>query len=83
MWREAAPVKLPFSWPNSSLSISSAGTAAQFRVTNGPPLRGLRSCSARAINSLPVPVSPRMQTRVSLAATRSTCAITRCMRSPE
>ena len=45
--------------------------------------RGLRSCSARAISSLPVPVSPRMQTRVSLAATRSTCAMTRRMASPE
>src|ERR1039458_8381896 len=53
----------------SLLSISSPGTAAQLRVTNGPALRWLRSCSARAISSLPVPVSPRMQTRVSLAAT--------------
>ena len=82
MWRVAAPVNAPFSWPNSSDSISSAGTAAQFSVTNGPSRRGLRSCSARAISSLPVPVSPRMQTRVSLAATRSTCAITRRMASP-
>src|ERR1017187_9881527 len=81
-WREAAPVKLPFSWPNSSLSINSAGTAAQFKVTNGPPLRGLRSCRARAMSSLRVPVSPRMQTGVSLAATRSTCAMTSFMRSP-
>ena len=43
---------------------------------NGPACRGLFSCSVRAINSFPVPVSPRMQTRVSLAATCSTCAIT-------
>ena len=55
----AAPVKEPFSWPNSSDSISSAGTAAQFSVTKGPSRRGLRSCSARAISSLPVPVSPQ------------------------
>ena len=31
----AAPVKAPFSWPNSSLSSSSAGSAAQFTFTNG------------------------------------------------
>ena len=71
----AAPVNAPFSWPNNSDSISSAGTAAQFRVTNGPARRALCSCSVRATSSLPVPVSPRMQTRVSLAATRRTCAI--------
>ena len=58
-WRAAAPVNEPFSWPNSSDSISSAGTAAQFRVTNGPPWRGLCSCSVRATSSLPVPVSPQ------------------------
>ena len=34
-----APVKAPFSWPNSSLSISSSGIAAQFTATNGPPAR--------------------------------------------
>ena len=72
----------PFSWPNSSDSINSAGTAAQFKVTNGPEARGLRSWIVRATSSLPVPVSPRMQTRDSLAATRSSCAITRRMASP-
>ncbi len=83
MCREAAPVNDPFSCPNNSDSISSPGTAAQFSVTNGPSRRGLRWCSARAISSFPVPVSPMMQTRASLAATRSTCAITRRMASPE
>src|SRR6184192_3821167 len=39
-WREAAPVNEPFSWPKSSDSISSAGTAAQFRVMNGWARRG-------------------------------------------
>ncbi len=76
MCRAAAPVNEPFSWPNSSDSISSAGTAAQLSETKGADCRGLFSCSVRAISSLPVPVSPRMQTRVSLAATCSTCAIT-------
>ena len=31
----AAPVKAPFSWPKSSLSRSSAGSAAQLTFTNG------------------------------------------------
>jgi hypothetical protein len=31
----AAPVNAPFSWPNSSLSSSSAGSAAQLTYTNG------------------------------------------------
>ena len=39
----AAPVNEPFSWPNNSLSISSAGTAAQLSVTNGPLARWLLS----------------------------------------
>ena len=30
-----APVKLPLRWPNSSLSISSSGIAAQFTSMNG------------------------------------------------
>src|SRR5437899_4982355 len=33
-WRPAAPVNEPFSWPKSSDSINSAGTAAQFSVIN-------------------------------------------------
>ncbi len=36
-----APVKEPFSWPNSSLSSSVSVKAAQLRQTNGPSLRGL------------------------------------------
>ena len=32
----SAPVKAPRSWPNSSLSISSSGMAAQLTATNGP-----------------------------------------------
>ena len=31
----AAPVNAPFSWPNSSLSSRSSGSAAQFTLTNG------------------------------------------------
>ena len=52
------------------------GNRGAIQRDKGSARRGLFSCSVRAINSLPVPVSPRMQTRVSLAATCSTCAIT-------
>ena len=34
--RAIAPVKAPFSWPNSSLSSSVSVRAAQFMATNGP-----------------------------------------------
>ena len=54
----SAPVKAPFSWPNSSLSISSSGIAAQFTSTNGPSARRLCAWIARATSSLPVPFSP-------------------------
>ena len=36
----AAPVKAPFSWPKSSLSRSSAGSAAQLTLTKGLSRRG-------------------------------------------
>jgi DNA-binding NtrC family response regulator len=63
-----APVKEPFSWPNSSLSINSCGMAAQLSLTKGWPLRRLFSWMARATSSLPVPFSPVMSTRPSLGA---------------
>ena len=44
--------------------------AAQFSFTKVRPLRGLRSCTARAINSLPVPVSPQIRTVESVGANR-------------
>ena len=36
----AAPVKAPFSWPNSSLSSRVSGIAAQLTLTSGPDARG-------------------------------------------
>src|ERR1022692_3050533 len=39
--------------------------------------RGLMRWMARAINSLPVPVSPRIKTVASVGATTSTCPIIR------
>ncbi|MGF6664722.1 hypothetical protein QF000_006390 [Paraburkholderia atlantica] len=69
-----APVKLPFSWPNSSASISSSGIAPQFTATNAPSLRPLRSWMVRAISSLPVPDSPMISAVASVSATRSICS---------
>ena len=37
-----APVKAPFSWPNSSLSMRFEGSVAQFTFTNARSLRGLK-----------------------------------------
>ena len=45
--------------------------ATQSRVTSGPSCRGLAKCTARAMSSLPVPLSPSMQTLESPAATFS------------
>ena len=62
-------MKAPFSWPNSSLSSSSAGMAAQLSLTNGLSLRWLFSKRLVATSSLPVPLSPRMSTVESVGAT--------------
>ena len=68
--RASAPVKAPFSWPNSSLSSSSRLIAAQFTATNGRAApRGCGSWSACATSSLPVPISPRISTVRSVSAT--------------
>ncbi len=64
--RSEAPVKAPFSWPNSSLSISVSGSAAQLMATNGPCRRVLSACSERATSSLPVPLSPVIRTHARL-----------------
>src|SRR5207302_1232560 len=72
-----APVKAPFVWPNSSDSIRSLGNAAQLILIHGPSRRWLRSCSALAISSLPVPLSPTMRTLASASATDATVSSTR------
>src|SRR4029450_2406972 len=51
------PVTAPFSWPNSSDSISSSGIAAQFTSTNGASARRLRAWIWRATSSVPVALS--------------------------
>ena len=67
--RAAAPVNAPFSWPNSSLSISSVGMAAQLTLTNGPDANGLSRWMCAASSSLPVPDSPSRSTPASDRAT--------------
>ena len=71
-----AEVKAPRSWPNSSLSISSEGMAAQFTSTKGKAERALLAWSQRATSSLPVPFSPVMSTRASDGATLSISCLT-------
>ena len=71
--RAFAPVKAPFSYPKSSLSSSSSGSAAQLTLTNGPFERYERACTARATISLPTPLSPSISTvALSVAAMRAT-----------
>ena len=65
-WSRWAPVKAPFTWPNSSDSRSVSVSAPQLSATNGWPRRGLRAWSARATSSLPVPDSPVTSTVAAL-----------------
>jgi hypothetical protein len=60
--RRQAPVNAPFSWPNSSLSMSCSGIAAQLTGMNGIRARGESEWIVRATTSLPTPVSPRIRT---------------------
>ncbi len=64
-----APVKAPFSWPNSSLSRRVSVRAAQLIATNGLLRRGLLKWIAFAISSLPVPLSPVVNIVVLVCAT--------------
>jgi hypothetical protein len=41
-WAALAPVKEPFSWPNSSLYSSPSAMAAQLTARKGRAARGLR-----------------------------------------
>jgi len=73
---ESAPVKAPFSWPNSSLSISVSGIAPQLTLIKGPSLRWEDLWMALAITSLPAPVSPIKRTGLESGATWRTKSIT-------
>ena len=74
--RLTAPVNAPCSWPKSSESISSAGIAPQFTRRNGPLRNGECSWIARAMISLPVPVSPKSKTGAALRDTMRARVIT-------
>ena len=50
--RLMAPVKAPFSWPNSSVSSSVSASAPQLTLTNGP---GRRAASAGGSRARPAP----------------------------
>ena len=76
-----APVKAPRAWPNSSLSIRSRGIAPQSTTTNGRGPRGPSSWIASATSSLPVPVSPWINTVAVDSATRVIWANNRRMAS--
>ncbi len=71
-----APVKEPFSCPNSSLSISSSGMAAQLTCTKASSLRRLLRWMARATSSFPTPLSPVMSTVAFVGAARRTASHT-------
>ena len=77
--RSAAPVKAPFSWPNSSDSSSVSGSAAQLTAMKALPRRGERSWSARATSSLPVPDSPWISTVLETGAICSILTSTSCI----
>src|SRR5437773_1558118 len=66
-----APVKAPRTCPKSSLSSSVSVRPPQSTATNGRLRRGLFWWMARAISSLPVPLSPRMSTVLRPGATRA------------
>ena len=59
--------------------MSASGRAPQLTTTKGPAWRSERSWSARAMRSLPVPLSPVMSTVVREVATLSTSSATRRM----
>ena len=73
----AAPVKAPFTWPNSSDSNRLSAVAPRSTETIGwSPRRDWRWIS-RATSSLPVPFSPRIRTLASVGAARSISEQTR------
>ena len=72
-----APVKLPFSWPNRMDSTRFSGIAPQFTATNGLPARSDEPCTARAMTSLPTPLSPVIRIGIEDLAARSPSRLTR------
>jgi len=69
LFMRSAPVKAPFSYPNSSLSRRVSGSAPQLTAMKGLYFRELLVWMALATSSLPVPVSPLMKTVALVSAT--------------
>ena len=65
----SAPVKAPFSCPNSMEGARSRGRMLQLTATNGIPTRPLFSWMLWATDSLPVPLAPSISTDMSEGAT--------------
>src|SRR3989304_3530824 len=80
MW---APVKAPFSWPKSSLSMRFPGMAPQFMGMKGLFFLTLWEWIAMAMSSFPVPLSPAMRTETSVVATLLTVVKIPCIFSLE
>ena len=70
-WSATAPVKAPFSCPNSVLSSRLSAMAPQFTLIMSAAARGLDSWTKRARTSLPAPVSAIKRTGSALRATRA------------
>jgi hypothetical protein len=66
-----APVNDPLVWPKSSLSSRVSGSAPQLIERNGPSARCERLWMYRATTSLPVPLSPWINTVDPVGATTS------------
>ena len=75
-----APVKAPRSWPKSSLSSRFSGIAPQLIDRKRRVERGLAKWMARAISSLPVPLSPWTSTVEVVRAMRSISEKIACIR---
>ncbi len=77
-----APVKAPRSWPKSSDSRRVSGSAPQLIETNFFSLRMEVKWIARAISSLPVPLSPVISTVEVTLPMRSIVRKISCIREP-
>ena len=70
-WRSCrASVKAPFTWPNISLSNSVEEIPPRFTLIYGAFFRWLLRKIASVISSLPVPLSPVINTEASVGAMR-------------
>ena len=77
--RLPAPVNALASWPKISLSNRFSGNPPQFNATNCLGWRRLKSCRQRATSSLPVPVSPSINTLADVSATFAINSRSCCM----